>query len=280
MAIQFTPTTEAAPSFFTSDALQEITYNVSLLITNPFINLAYYFIPSLSKLSSYDRQLDIQDISLRRWIQDGSKQELLDEIRELQNHAGLQKYKIHSYCTMDNAVDARGGLWSIGDPLINIPGDFLTPPENLEDIWHFSREELHFFIARAMSYIQNNHSLARTLIKVVLLAATVFPLFTTLTLSSKIAIGVISLALYVYNERTFESRLDKLALKVLEKKYPSKNKAKEIALGALRKLQKQTQTLLKERSARRFFLSEDGNHFLRINKPLLTTRIQKLEQKL
>lgn len=296
---------EAPPSFFTNDSLQEITYNISLLTTNPIANSIFYFFPSLSKLTTSDRQLNKRDDSLNEFVDHETRLYWRREVKQLLKCAGWDTRsendgKVDIYLSLNNTIDSCGGRWSLGVPLINIPmsrsalaqrpdedlakgKNFASPA--IQGRWHLSHDELQFFVARAIAYVQHNHSFCRTLVKAALLAVGVFPILCSIGLLAKIGMGAAALGVHIYNERSFQGELDIWALQILEARYGDQKKAFNVALGALRKLQDRNFAALRENPARRWFICdrnwlgfERGDHILRVNEPPLSRRIHRIER--
>ena len=263
----------------------------AITLFDPIRMTVGYMIPWLAAWASGQTELRRDDPAQERLLNSEAKDALFQMIDELKAAADIDR-EISLYTSLNYNCSSYGGGYSLSCPVISIPLFFLTkkgeslfenevenPTDQPPDYWSFSEDEITFFIAREMAHIKSNDSILHLASKIFFLSAIFF--FFTLTaplfVSGSIILG--TGILYLLTERFLNAKLDVEAVRILTKYFDGdQERALRSAKGVMQKLINQNiERKERESCCTAFYLTKAGNNLLDLDYPLLTTRLEKLQ---
>jgi len=266
---------------------------VSSLTVDPKKSLVFYLFPILGALASSYVEMRLNDPAQAAMMPEGPKEFVLREIQNLTECAGIRR-KVVPYCGLTHSFYSCGGTLSLTKPALFMPHHHIFRPgksfftqeraeENLSlELWNFSDDETRFFICRELGHIKKNDALLRIAIKVAIIAAVFVFYATPLGLLGGLVLFITALGLYLYSERSFQAKMDLVAVDILAIRLGNnQRRATEVAIAALRKLQRQNLDRRERNKLCRLYITKKGGaNLLDFKHPLLPSRIAILNSRL
>jgi len=274
------------------EAFSRLTSAITLF--DPIKITVGYLVPWIAAWASNQIELREDDQVQERLLSSELKDVVFEVIKKLKAAAEINR-DISLYTSLNYSCSSYGGSCSLTAPVLSIPLYFLTkealsqfedvevenPTRVPSDYWRFSSDEVIFFIAREMARIKSNDTILHIASKIVFLSAIFFyfSLAVPIFISASLILGC-GILLMVF-ERVLDGRLDSVAVNILTKYFQGdEERAVRAATGALQKLIHQNIERKEKKSWwNGFYLSKSGNNLLEIDRPLLTSRLQNLQEK-
>ncbi len=275
---------------FQYEDMESLSRLISTLTIGPIHSLACFFFPSFGAGLSNYQHLRESDTTQNSPLPLLHKENLFREIRELKSYAGLDR-EISVYFGSINHPHSYGGQFSFTDSLVAIPTDWVIRPngkifgskesathdfsnENDKDL--YSDDETRFFIAREIGYIKRNDALFPLLTRIILLCASLFFYFAPYSWLICLGIAACAIGLNILSERINQKEMDFAAINILAQKLGDTEKAKQVAIRALSKIQKKNIERRTYNKITRLYVRENGDNMLNFLCPTLSSRIQSI----
>ncbi len=267
--------------------MEQLSQSISSVTVDPIKNAVCYIFPFLGAYSSNHLEMRYDDVAQNGMMPLAQRRAILDEIRLLKEAAGIAR-NVSVYSSLNHSFISHGGLFSITQPIIGIPHQHLFRPSQnyftaeqpidalANNIWNFTDNETRFFICRELAYVRGNDGLVRLGIKVAFIAALFFFYAMPMSWVATGAFLLITAAVYLITQRNMESQMDKEAVDILANRLGNHHLASQAALSALEKLREQNLQRHKTNGLCRYYISENGDNYLDLSHPRLSSRISSL----
>jgi hypothetical protein len=256
------------------DHCEQLFGAISALTVDPAKSLACYLFPFIGAFFSNQLEVRPYDRALSAMMPPDQVPHALGEIRLLKEAAHIHRDVI-VHTSLNHTFASFGGTFSLTSPSISIPYQHLFSPSD-DPLWNFSENEVRFLIARELARITGDDELLRIGIKVSFVASIFFLFAIPLGAIPGILLMIGSATLYLFSERGFQAQMDQKGVEILARHLNNLPLATAIARTALEKMRQQNLQRLRDNSLCRYYITQNGNNLLDLNRPFLTSRIEAL----
>lgn len=257
------------------------------LAIDPSKNALYYFTPVLAAWGSGYSPIISNDYGQKSMIPTHIALNVLNEIEALRKSAGFTR-AIHTYTALTHHFRSFGGSFSLTNPILTIPYHRIMRPNaspfgtdtHPTSPRTFNDDETRFLIARELGHLHFSDPLFKTFAKVGFITSFFFLYATPLGWAGSLLIAGCSLTFLFLVERVYESAIDLFAIDTLTKRTGNLKRSWVAALTVLEKSRLENLERRKRNRLCQCYITKQGNNLLDFQHPFLTTRIERIKQKL